>query len=385
MGATPALSPRQQLAWDTILRKPVKGIGIWQINPMEWRMIDRLAGVAEGTYEKQPVPTYRKMLENSGANLLDQWIPENPLSMKEGGYESAKAGASPTTGQHEIVCDGIRIDSPEAVIDHLERFVFPGLEKGTAAFDEAAKTRELIAGECRIQAELGDAILKAPYTWPFAAFPGFAYGRYGYENYFMAYALYPEVIEKHFRLQADQALRHNRAGARAIVDAGFAPYIRLDHDMADGRSTLADIRSLDRIWFPHFRRCLQPLLDAGIALIWHCDGNLMDMVPRLLDCGLRGFQGFQYEFGMDYEKICRMKTRDGEGLLIIGGVSVTRTLPHGTPEDVKKEMAWLVKHGPKQGLFLGGSSSIAPGVPWENLKALVDGFNHYREQGRGGR
>ncbi len=75
-----------------------------------------------------------------------------------------------------------------------------------------------------------------------------------------------------------------------------------------------------------------------MRLIWHCDGNLMDMVPRLLEVGLHGFQGFQYEDGMDYERICRMKTREGEGLIIVGGASVTRTLPFGTPADVKREL-----------------------------------------------
>jgi hypothetical protein len=78
-----------------------------------------------------------------------------------------------------------------------------------------------------------------------------------------------------------------------------------------------------------------------------------------------------------------MTTRDGDDLLILGGVSVTRTLPHGTPADVTKQMKWLVDKGPKKGLFLGGSSSIAPGVPWENLKALVEGFAYYRKHGRG--
>ena len=45
-------------------------------------------------------------------------------------------------------------------------------------------------------------------------------------------------------------------------------------------------------------------------------------------------------------------------------------------------MRWLVKHDPKRGLFLGGSSSITPGVPWENLKTLAEGFRHYRDHGR---
>jgi uroporphyrinogen decarboxylase len=145
---------------------------------------------------------------------------------------------------------------------------------------------------------------------------------------------------------------------------------------------LVNVKTLDKIWLPHFTRAIRPLIDGGIRAIWHCDGNLMDLVPRLLEAGIAGFQGFQYEDGMDYKKICRMKDRNGNPLLIIAGVSVTRTLPHGTPEDVAKEMKWLVENGPKVGLFLGGSSSIAPGVKIENLKALVEGFRYYREHGR---
>jgi hypothetical protein len=376
-----APTPAQQLAWDTFLRRPVKGIGIFQINPMEWVMIDRLAGVPEGSYERDPVPTYRKMLAGAGCCALDQWIPLNPLSMKRDGYDGATKEKGATTGLKEIVCDGMLIDSPEAVVEHMEKFAFPAIEKRIAGFDEAATVARLLAEEARRQEELGPELLKAPYM-ELARFPALGYFTNGYENYFCAYALYPEVMEKSFRLQGDFALLYTRAGARAIEEGGLPPYLRLDHDMADGRSTLVDIESLDRIWFPHFARCIRPFVDAGVTLIWHCDGNLMQMVPRLLDCGLKGFQGFQYEFGMDYEKICKMRSRDGGELLIIGGVSVTQTLPHGTPDDVRKELRWLVENGPKRGLFLAASSSIAPGVPWENLKALTDGFRHYREHGR---
>jgi uroporphyrinogen decarboxylase len=137
------------------------------------------------------------------------------------------------------------------------------------------------------------------------------------------------------------------------------------------------------MWLPHLDRCLDPLRKAGVRMIWHCDGNLMALVPRLLEIGLKGFQGFQYEDGMDYPAICRMRDREGEGLTIIAGVSVTRTLPRGTPQDVRRELAWLVEHGPRTGLLLGCSSSVAPGVPWENLQALVEGLLYYRDHGRG--
>jgi predicted dehydrogenase len=41
-----------------------------------------------------------------------------------------------------------------------------------------------------------------------------------------------------------------------------------------------------------------------------------------------------------------------------------------------------VENGPKQGLFLGASSSITPGTKRENIKALIEGLKYYREHGR---
>ncbi len=382
MAAPRDLTQSQQLALDTILRRPCKGIGTFWINTMEWRMIDRLADVPEGTYEKNPEETYLRMQIRSGVCALDQWIPTNPLSMRPEGFDDSTARGA-TTGDKDIVRDGLRIDSPETVVEHMERFVFPGLKRAIATFDPEAKVKAILDYEAKTQDAVGSAILKTADQGPAMTFPSYGYGLYGYENYFTAYALYPEVMEKHFRLGADFALLHNRAGARAFIEGELPPCIRTECDMTDSRGTLTSIESLDRIWFPHFARCMQPFVDANISIVWHSDGNIMQLAPRLLESGLKGFQGFQYEDGVDYEKICRMKAKDGDDLLIVGGVSVTRTLPFGTPDDVRNEMRWLVEKGPKTGLFLGVSSSIAPGVPWENLKTLVDGFQYYRENGRG--
>lgn len=368
-----------QLARDTILQRPTRGIPAWLINPMEWRIIDQVAGEPRGTYEKEPVATYRKMLINSGCCMVDQWIPENPLSMKASGYH-AGTERTVTTGNRSIELDGMQIDSPEAVVEHLERFVFPGLRKSVAAFDSEACRKRIADQEQEIQKVIGPTMLKVPYGQ--VAFPMLRYTEYGYENYFMAYQVYPEVIEQDFAMQADLAVLRNRAFVRACGTGPTSTLTRLDHDMADSRGTLVDVRSLDDIWFPHFARSVEPVLQSDIKIIWHCDGNLSAMVPRLLEAGLHGFQGFQYEDGMEYESTCRMTTRNGEPLIIIAGVSVTRTLPHGTPADVRREMKWLVDRGPERGLFLGASSSIAPGVPWENIKALIDGFHFYRNHGK---
>jgi len=375
------LSEGAQLALDFILHRNCRGIPIWQINPMEWRAIDAIAGVPEGSYEADPKNTYRRMLVNSACCMLDQWIPENPLSMGTSGYQS-EAPRTATTGIKAPVVDGIVIDSPEAAVQHMESTLFPRLLSAIRHFDPAEHRASCLAQEREIRDFLEPDILKAPYSSPFASFPCLAYWIYGYENYFMAYALYPEIMERHFKLQADLAVLRNQASAEAIREENLPPCIRLDHDMADGRGTLVGIESLDRIWFPHFERSIRPFVEAGITLLWHCDGNLMKMIPRLIECGVSGFQGFQYEYGMDYEEICRMKTREGDDLLIVAGVSVTTTLPHGSPSDVRREMQWLVEKAPRRGLMLGASSSITPGVPLQNLKTMIEGFWHYRTHGK---
>ena len=372
-----------QLALDTIALRPTRGVPAWMVNDMQWAHLEELSGNSPGSYEKDPVRVYCEFQLQAGACFIDHWIPKNPLSMRDQGY-GLDAARGATTGAEQIIRDGMMIDSPEAVVAHMEKVLFPQWEawggKLAACADEEVRKR--ISEEVEVQKLFGMNMLKGPYGSSFTSFPGLHYYEYGYENYFMAYALYPDVMERGFKIHADASVIHNRIAARAIVEGGLPRLVRLDHDMADSRGMLVDIQTLDKIWFPHFARAIHPLLDAGIRLIWHCDGNLMEMVPRLLECGIGGFQGFQYEDGMDYEKICQMRTRDGDDLFVIAGVSVTTTLPLGKPAEIKRQIDWLVEKGPKVGLMLGCSSSIAPGVPLENLKTLIAGLAHYRQYGR---
>ena len=374
---------RAQLAWDTLAMKPTAGIPARMVHVMDVPFMDEMTGRAPGAYARDPDDVYVAFQRLAGACFIDQYIPENPLTMGEHGYESSTQRKA-TTGAERIILDGMEIASPEDVVEHMERFVWPRRSQGIATFDpdDSARIQQMVASECAVQRRFGSDLLKGPYSGGFQSFPQFRYGTYGYANYFMAYALYPEVMEKDFAGQADLAALRNRAAARAIVEGGLPRQVRLDYDMADSRGTLVNIESLDAIWFPHLARATQPFRDAGVRLVWHCDGNLMEMVPRLIEAGVSGFQGFQYEAGMDYERICRMTDRNGRPLFIKAGVSVTRTLPFGSREDVARELKWLVEKGPRQGLFLGASSSITPGTPRENIKALIDGLHYYRAHGR---
>jgi hypothetical protein len=361
-----------RLAIDTICQKPTRGIPSFGSNIMEHRIIEKLAGAEEGQYARDPYEVYLRMQHSIGSCMIDQYIPENPLSMGDHGFTGG--GQSATTGKTAIL-NGITIDSPEAVAEHMERFVLPQIKGQIARFNESSVVQDIMNEESHIQQLVGPEIFKGGYAAPF---PHFMYDTYGYEQYFMAYALYPDVIGSVFRQMGDYAALYNTALVKAFRKAARPFYMRLDHDMADGSGTLVSLQSLEKLWLQHFQRSIMPMAEAGFKLVWHSDGNLMKMYPYLIECGVNGFQGFQYEFGMDYIKICSMKTRDGGMPLIIAGVSVTRTLPFGTPEDVRKEMAFLVENGPPVGLFLSMSSSCTPGTPVKNIETYIEGLRYYR-------
>ena len=371
-----------KLAWQALRGEITAGIPSWGLFVMEHREIERLAGAAHGAYQEDPDGVYLAMQRRVGTCYIDQYIPRNPLTMGDHGFEGGVAHGA-TTGAQEIVVDGMVIDGPEAVVEHLEAHIWPSLRQEIAACDpdDDAAVAALVAGERETQWILAPSILKTPYAG-FNAIPSLRYGIYGYEAYLMAYGLYPEAMEQDFALQAELARRQNQLAARAIVEGGLAPVVRLDHDMADARGTLVSVTSLERRWLPHLEQAIAPLVEAGVRCLWHCDGNLMGLLPGLLAAGVGGFQGFQYEHGMDYPAICRLRTRQGDPVMIWAGVSVTTTLPHGTPADVRAELRWLVEEGPSKSLCLGASSSITPGVPAGNLDALVEGLAYYRDGGR---
>lgn len=362
-----------RMAYACIERGETSGIPIGLLHIMEHAVIERIANARPGDYKKDPHGVYVKMLQNSGVCMVDQYLAENPLSIGNKGYEGGPNSAS--TGAVAVL-DGIRIDSPEAVVEHIDRFQIPELERAIFDFDAAACGQNAVTAESKTQQLLGDNILKTGYGQ--LLFPQLSYVTYGYENYFMAYALYPEVVDRYFTLQGIYAKKNNQAVVDAYLQAGLPKYHRLDHDMADSRGLLVDWQSLERAWYPAFLESIAPAAQADFTLLWHCDGNLMKMLPYLLEAGVNGFQGFQYEDGMDYLKICRMRARDGKSLVIQAGVSVTRELPMGTPRNVADQIRFLVENGPDTGLFLSFSSSCTPGVPWENIKTALEGFDYYR-------
>lgn len=122
---------------------------------------------------------------------------------------------------------------------------------------------------------------------------------------------------------------------------------------------------------PYHARLNRALHEYGTKAMFHSDGAVMEAVPALLDAGIDVLQALQFDAaGMDP---ALMKERFGDRLCFEGGVSVQRTLPFGTADEVREEVRHLISTlGRNGGYLLGPSHAIQSGTPPENVVAMFE-------------
>jgi uroporphyrinogen-III decarboxylase len=99
----------------------------------------------------------------------------------------------------------------------------------------------------------------------------------------------------------------------------------------------------------------------------------------LLECGVKGFQGFQPECNMHLKDIVKRRTRDGEPLLIFGPLSVTSELPVIAPDEVREKVRRAVEIcDGNADLVLFTSNTINPDVPIENIIAFYESVHEIK-------
>lgn len=212
---------------------------------------------------------------------------------------------------------------------------------------------------------------KVPWMW---------YTAMGYEQYLMAHALYPQAMERLFALCGEEGRIMNRGIARAIHDHDMPEVVYYGEDICGNDGPLASPKILHDIYFPHLKRSHEPLIEAGIHTLWHSDGDIMPIVPDLLDCGVDGFQGFEEDKGMDLDALQRQTDRAGKPVRLCGSVSVTTTF-YQPPEVVRQDVKRMVDLAERRGggVLLSPSSSMMENMPTESVLAFYDACNRQNE------
>jgi len=274
-------------------------------------------------------------------------------------------------GEYRIVDGRVLEERAAYTVESLlaEIEALPEPEELEASFDEEVAYAEFAAEFQAWQARCGD-IVWCPADWwviPKALW----YHEFGYESALMTLALHPDRYRKLIQVSATKGRQNAILRARAIRE-GLSPRAFLTgEDLCSQRGPIASPEFLRREYFPLLEYTLEPLLEVGARIVWHCDGDYRRLLGDVLACGVAGLQGFQRECGMELEWIVDLRTREGDPLIIFGPMSVTTTLPQGTPEDVQAEVGRAMEIcRDKASLVFFVSNTINPDVPLENVRAF---------------
>ncbi len=161
-----------------------------------------------------------------------------------------------------------------------------------------------------------------------------------------------------------------RIAAAQFARAGVDIVITGD-DVAGQTGLLLSRETWREFLQPHLAAAVRAVKDANpaAAFFYHSDGNVAALVPELIETGIDILNPVQPEC-MDPAAI---KRQYGDRLAFWGTVSVQRTMPFGSPEDVKAEVRARIRDVARGGgLILAPAHVLGPEVPWENIVAFFE-------------
>ncbi len=188
----------------------------------------------------------------------------------------------------------------------------------------------------------------------------------GYEQLLIDMAVDPDRANA----VLDIPFRYHMAVTQRLVRMGV-DMVWLGDDMGGQTSMLMS----PRMWRTYFKPRMAALIGSlrainpGIKIAYHTDGVVYPIIPELIEIGIDVLNPIQ-PLAMDP---ARLKAEHGDALCFWGSIDIQRTLPYGTPRDVRDEVLTRLKTiGQGGGLLIGPTHNVQLDTPLENFWAMIN-------------
>ena len=247
----------------------------------------------------------------------------------------------------------------DATADAIHRYSWPDLAHPSrfAGLKEQAQAIR----------EAGDAVVALSGISPFE----YSYMLRGMDRWFLDLGADHEFVHALMRKLTDLM----RSAVEGLLEeAGeYIDVLIMGDDLGSQRAPFISTAMYRELIKPYHCELVSAIKERTQArILYHSDGNIYPLLNDLIETGIDVLNPVHVA-AQDMGDTARLKREFGSRLSFCGAIDTQQVLPHGTTDDVRREVRRRIKDlAPGGGYILASVHCIQPDVPPENVCALFE-------------